>query len=252
MAVNRAQVVAAQRLASARPWEPISEPATTLAMQTALASWTLRRALRSPVAWLTLAVSAAAFPLLELLSPIGLTTRGERPGAWLGEVLTATALVGAVFALEGLAGARDLFARHRAAGPSAAGWTIAIGIFIFTLPSLLLGLFFASASFEVPWRILASACLGATHVAALAWLLALLPIPDGVRSIALVFLAWLVPGWIPTESLPTAALVAMVDVSRPGRIDLSAATWSARIALLAPIIVLVGACLTIRPAQHSP
>jgi hypothetical protein len=214
----------------------------------------LRRALRSPVAWLSWAASLAAFPLLELFSPIGLTTRAGRPGVWFVEVLTAVALVGAVFALEGLAGARGLLERHRAlAGRAAAGWTVAAGVSIFTLPSLLLGVFFALQGDVAPWRALAAAGLSLTHVAALAWLLALLPIPDGTRSFALFFLAWLVAGWIPAESLPTAALATLVDVSRPGRIDLSAATWSARIALLAPIIVLVGACLTIRPAQtHSP
>lgn len=214
-------------------------------MGTALVGWTLRRALRNPLGWLVWAASLAAPAALELFSPIGLTTRDGRPGAWFGEVLIATALAGAVFALEAWPSVRGLVARSDEARRAAAGWTTASFAVIFTAPCVVLSIIFHS---ERAPALLEAAAIAA-HVAALAWLLALLPIPDGARSFGLVFLAWLLAGWISSESLPTAALSALVDVSRASRLDLRAATWSARIAVLAPIIVLVGVCLTIRPAR---
>jgi hypothetical protein len=221
-------------------------------MSTAVLSWTLRRVLRSPLAWLTWAVTAALVPVLELVSPIGLTTRAGRPGAWLGEVATAAALAGAVFGLEGLAGARGLLQRHAALARPVAGLAIAWTTAIFTFPGVLAAFFFLSAAnLTIPVTDVVGVALTASHAAALAWLLALLPIPDGVRSILLVFLAWGLSGWISPAGLPTVALSTLVDVSHASRIDLRAVGWSARITAVAPIMLLVGACLLLRPARPS-
>ena len=217
-------------------------------MASSVVRWILRRAFARPTAWLVWTFSISAGPCLALLSPVGLTTRSLEPAVWVGELTFLGALFGACFALSALGEASGLL--RRAAGRqrlALRGLAIGTGVATFALPPLVSAFIFLSTSghapLAVPWG---PALLSALHVAALALVLAGLPIPPLLRSLALLFLAWFIPGGLQPQSYLEAGLLTLVDASHAATGLEPLSSWGARFAVWAPIMVLAGAAALLR------
>lgn len=218
-------------------------------METVVVLWTLRRMLRSPLVWLTWATSLAALPALVLLSPLGTVSASNGGGSI--DVLLATALVGTVIGIEAGASLEPMTARLGQGRARLEGTVLVTAGLAAIAPTWLASTLLWPPSGHHLSIFFTGVALMALHASALGWLLGSLPIPHRSRSILLVFLAWPMAGWISPSSLPMAALAALIDVSHAARVDLGAATWSARIASVAPIMVLVGLRLAIQPTPSD-
>ena len=77
----------------------------------AITRWILARTLRSPLGWGLACVSSLAWPLLQHLTPIGITIASEDGTALVYEVAFMGALLGAILGLSALEGIRGVLQR---------------------------------------------------------------------------------------------------------------------------------------------
>lgn len=177
----------------------------------AISRWTLLRTWRSPWTWCLLALSALAWPLLEHLTPISVSSESGDLGVLAYEFAFLGALCGATLGLSSIGAIAPVLARADA-GARTTATMLAVG-----LPAALLALVAAAW----PWMrgavgeggIGLGLLLAAGRLGALGALLAALPLSASARSLLLWLLAWIVPAWVATSSLPGRWASALLDVS---------------------------------------
>jgi hypothetical protein len=204
-----------------------------------LAQWLVLALARQPASWIVAAAILLLAAVSAFLSPVGIASTGAV--GWMPELVLGGALAGAALVGERLeAGAWPLVGLDRRSRlvTQAAGLFTGVGLFsaFGLLGGMLVGIRFPSKAFLI------GPLLACAHVICLAWLLLQIPAAAGVRSLALVLLAWAVPAFFSPSSWFGAGIHATLGASR----DLIMAPWSTTGALaraLPPIIVLASAAV---------
>lgn len=180
----------------------------------AITRWILARSLRSPLAWVLLCLCAFAWPLLQRLTPIGITTASADASALAYEVAFLAALLGAVLGLRSLEGIESVLRRAASGQRWRAELTaVFVSAACWSLVACAWPLRFGGLGEGQRLALLVGLVLAAAQLAALTALLLRARVPLGVRSLGLLVLAWWIPSLLGTSSHLERWTSALLDVA---------------------------------------
>lgn len=169
----------------------------------------LRQLMAGPIPWAVVALAALAWPVALLFSPLAATLGGESATALVYNVAFLSSLVGALAAGSRLDSLGWILARQGSARAV-----------LLTLPAVALAALCLSLVALIPFTVLGGRVepstilvlsLLALHLAALGELLAACKFSATARSVALLFLALLLPASIPSDASSFYSLFALLD-----------------------------------------
>ena len=216
--------------------------------------WVLARWVRQPATWLVVPVLAAAWPIVNAIHPLGITTTRRGETGALYELVFLSALAATLAGQMLLGRAEPLLVSLGTGRRCGVEFVthLALGA-LYLLPVLITAWFTqAPRSAFAPTRLPLGAILTLFHLAALAQVLRRLPLPRSLQATALPLLAWALPALV-TASVMGVDFLAALDAGR--HLELASerqASGPQRIGAGLPIIgwTAVGLLMT-RPHPHA-
>jgi len=213
------------------------------------AAWTLGHVARHPLTWLWIAVSAAAWPVIVLLAPSGLTGGAHLQTSLIYEVAFIGLFIGALVGAHLVERGSWFLARVGPVRRLALELAALLGTsLVLTLPALMAPLLLGGGrGLDLP-DLLARAGLCHLHLSGLVLVLLRLPVGAPVRLTGLVVGIWVLPAIVDPATLAGRFVTTSLDAAQyliPGiGTVLADLAWKEA---LAPIMGMVGAALLLRP-----